>query len=316
MFMKIKRLMFILSLILIFCLCFINMNEHYDEFSRYPFTLSEQCKKRLLQYLNKNEINYMIENQLSYDVVNTFMEYENFDIENVTWYDKALQTRSESKQYIVNFINRYRDQLDYEQIDPLFKHYSYNEFALFCEQNKDKLQLIADPTINNLQIQDHQSVYQYVPKNLKKLSKIKTNSIDESKRMFLNDDALKALKSLLKDAYEISDSSQGDFVVYITYLSYEQQALLYPNHPMIKKPGCNDYQLGYSVCLTTNKIKPLEDESEEEYQQRFKYLQEVQLAWLKDNAYKYGFKLKNDHGYLMNEQLYFELRYESPQITK
>ena len=312
--MKMKRFLFIMILIAIFVSCFYRMNEHYDQFSRYPYPLNESKKAWLLKNLDKDEINYMIENKLEYNVVNTFMDIEGFNIKNSLCYEKCLNASLEDKTYIVAFVNKYKNKLNYDDLDLLLNHYSYNEIMVFYDQEANQsLKLVADPTALLLTLKEDENLFHYVPANLKKLSKIKTMNIDGSSRMYLQKDALTALKTMLDKAIEINQKAQGGLVVYCTYLSYEQQTLLTSqNHPMIKQAGFNEYQLGYSVCLTTDTTLEFEEDSLEN---NFKYLQELQYSWLKDNAYKYGFIFRNKEELSMNDQLYFELRYVGEEIA-
>ena len=50
--MKVKRTIFVLSLIVLFVFCLWKMNEHYDELARYPYELTDEQRNLVLEHFD------------------------------------------------------------------------------------------------------------------------------------------------------------------------------------------------------------------------------------------------------------------------
>lgn len=296
--MKMKRFLFIASLIVLFGFCFYKMNQHYDELARYPYhaELSEKERTVILEHLDAEGINYLVTQKIKPDQFLPYLQIEGFDLNNTLWYDKASKTREEDTTYIINFINKYRERMEYGQLDTLLKHYSYNVLTRFFDEGypyRENVSLIADPADRFALIGKEHTLYTYEPSQLTAISHLPhENIVDGSNDIMLKKEVVEPLESLLAAAKEINQKDYGDMTVIIGYLSYEDQISLLDS---MKKqygkefesnwdyPGQSEYQLGYSVTLKANEGKEKTTNTSEEKEQ---------ATWLKENAYKYGFVVR------------------------
>lgn len=300
--MKFKRALFIISLIIIFILCYLKVNEQYDEFSRYQYTLTQKEKDLILKYFNNQEINEMIDSQLEPNDFLPFIEIEDFELKNTLWYKEALKYQDEDKAYIVAFINKYRNKLEFDELEPLLTNYRYQFLSMYLSQGDlyGNVSLVLSPRDKYLCMDDNHTLYRYIPDDLVALDGIECDSAYGQESLYLKKEAYESLKNLLKNSEEINGHAQGDFLVEIAYLSYEEQSLIY-DHELLKLddlPGRSEYQLGYSLHLKTKELVLDEDSelSEEEIAEANLKLKGEQISWLKDNAYKYGFIIRYDEG--------------------
>lgn len=301
--MKFKRLLFILILIVIFIVCFMKVNEQYDEFSRYQYTLTQEEKDIILKYFNNEEINEMIDSQLEPKDFLPFIEVDGFELKNTLWYSEALKYQEEDKTYIVSFINKYRSKLSFDDLQLLLTNYKYQFLSMYLSQGDlyGNASLVLNPRDKYLCMDEKHTLYRYIPDDLVALDDIECASVYQQDTLYLKKEAYNALKALLKASKEISELEQGDLLVDMAYLSYEEQVLVY-NHETITfddLPGRSEYQLGYSVHLTSKKLDFDEDSelSQEEIDETNQHLVNAQITWLKDNAYKYGFIIRFDEGF-------------------
>ena len=101
-----KRMSFIAVLLVLFAVCFYWMNQSYDPLARYPYA-DDADREILLEYLDQEDINYLITQQIKPEEIMPFIAVEGFDIANTRWYSTALQAQEDDVAYIVNFINEY-----------------------------------------------------------------------------------------------------------------------------------------------------------------------------------------------------------------
>ncbi len=95
---------------------FIGSINPYDPLARYPYA-DEVDRETLLTYLDQDDINYLITQQITPDEIMPFIKVEGFDITNTRWYATAMQTQKDDADYIVNFINEYRNQMTYNSLE-------------------------------------------------------------------------------------------------------------------------------------------------------------------------------------------------------
>ena len=63
--MKLKRTLFLVSLLVLFVICFFKMNEHYDELARYPYELNEEERSLVLKHMDTEEIDFWFHRKLN-----------------------------------------------------------------------------------------------------------------------------------------------------------------------------------------------------------------------------------------------------------
>ena len=316
--MKIKRMLFIIVLIALFGGCFYAMNQHYDELARYPYELTQKQRDIVLEHLDTEQINYLLAQKIEPDEFLPFIEEEGFTLENTLWYTKAMSTRKEEKSYIVNFINKYKEQ-------NLLTYYSYNVLTRFYDEGYtygEHAKLIANPSSMYTILNTSKTIYTYEPKNLVTITTLPHDSIvDNANDIMIQKEVVKPLEELMKAAKEINRKNYGDMVITTGYLSYEDQISLYESKQKEfpkdftmywDHPGQSEYQLGYTITLKPNDNKGDSEEKKKEEDRE-------QAVWLKENAYKYGFVIRYPkHKEDVTKKAYqpYTLRYVGKQAAK
>lgn len=295
--MKVKRILFVISLMVLFGCCFYVMNQHYDELARYPYELNEEQRSVVLEHLDAEGIDYLVSQKIEPDQFLPYIEVDNFVLNNTLWYDKAIKTRTEDVAYVINFINKYRGNIQFSQLDALLKNYDYNVLTRFYDESsllKDTLTLIADPTNRYAMIKRTQTLYTYEPEGLRVITGLPhDNMIDGIHDIMLKEEVIEPLHDLLVAAKEINQKEFGDMTIVVGYLSYEDQVAILDTMKTTygddfakrwDQPGQSEYQLGYTVSLRPN--------GETANQNSLSVEEKEQATWLKENAYKYGFILR------------------------
>ena len=297
------------------------MNQHYDELARYPYELSENERETVLENLTNEDINYLVSQKIEPSQFLPYIEIKDFVLENTLWYDLAYQTQKPKhiddeeaiKEYIVSFINRYRNNLEYDKLEALLSNYSYNVLTRFFDEKDyyvSDAKLIADPTDPYLVIKNKETLYTYVPSDLVSINDLPHDSIvPNSNDITIKKSVVKPLKELLTAAKDINQKKYGGLKFIAGFISYEDQISLFEEAKTIfgdhvleywDYPGQSEFQLGYTVRLIPENAKTEFEEhkdkkaSEEEKEEDKKVLEEIrnQEIWLKDNAYKYGFIIR------------------------
>jgi len=320
--MKIKRIAFIGSLIVLFAVCFAIMNEHYDELARYPYVTSEN-REVILKHLNNEDINYMIAQQLKPEQFLPFIETKGFQIRNTLWYNRAKEMQDARNEVIVAFINDYRKKLDYASLETLLQAYSYDTLRIFFSEDNDYIKnasIITNPAAALALIDENETLFTYQPNDLVAVDKIATVPLHENKKntIYLRKETIQPLHDLCDAISAVNNKTCGNLILTSGYLSYEDQIPMYESM-MLKYgkdkfqeywdyPGQSEYQLGTMVRfqpagkevshidefgLENEKAEQKENDEQEEP----KETQEQKLAkWLSENAYKYGFVVRYPQG--------------------
>lgn len=331
--MKIKRAMFIAVLLMLFGGCFYAMNQHYDELARYPYELTEEQREIVLEHLDTEQINYLVTQKIEPDQFLPFIEIDGFELENTLWYTRAMKTREEEATYIVNFINKYRSYLEYGTLSDMLSNYSYNVLTRFFDEGYEygaDIKLIANPANRYTVLNNTLTLYTYEPSDLVAITSLPHDSIvDDTNDIMVKKEVLKPLQELLEAAKEINKKAYGDMTITTGYLSYEDQITLLTSKQKEYKeafvlnwdlPGQSEYQLGYTVTLKPNeKTTSSDDNTEEDKKQEREEIGKEQMAWLKENAYRYGFIVrypKQKESITGKTYQPFTLRYVGKELAK
>lgn len=310
--MKIKRTIFILVLIALFMGCYTIMNQHYDELARYPHNLSDKQRKIVLDHLSTDEINTLISQKIQPDQFLPYIEVPGFELDNTLWYDEVYRTQKGkvSKEFVIGFINKYKNKMKFSEVNDLINNYSFNVLIRFFDEGDqyvNNAQLVANPSDKFTLIPNKKTIYTYEPSDLVSVGDLPHNSIvDGAHDILVKAEVLKPLQLLCEAAKEINGQEAGDMEIVAGYLSFEDQVKLLDNAKAKfgnsfklywDYPGHNEYQLGYTVQLlpkelqaqVTNKVK---DNSKTEMSEGEK----EQEIWLRENAYKFGFIIRYPNG--------------------
>lgn len=321
--MKIKRMAFISSLIVLFAVCFAIMNEHYDELARYPYVTNEN-REVILEHLNSDDINYMIAQQLKPEQFLPFIETEGFQIRNTLWYNRAKEMQDARNEVIVQFINEYRKKLDYASLETLLQAYSYDTLRIFFSEDNDYIKnasIVTNPTALLALIDENETLFTYRPNDLAAVDKIAAVPLHENKKntIYLKKEAIQPLYDLCDAISSVNHKTCGNLIITSGYLSYEDQIPLYETM-MLKYgkdkfqeywdyPGQSEYQLGTMVRFQpagkeVSRIDEFGLESEDkesdektDQQEEQKETEEQKLAqWLLENAHTFGFVVRYPQG--------------------
>lgn len=294
--MKLKRLLFVGSLISLFVICYYIMNKDYNELARYPYA-TEENRDIILKYLDTSDINYLTAQQIEPKDFIDFIEEEGFDVHNTLWYSKAKKEQDASNGDIVRFINTYREKMSYGDLPYLLSSYSYATLREYYDKGDPYLKnstLIVNANAKHLVITDKHTLYTFEPSDLISISDVPFANVEDDKtEVFIKNEVSDPLIKLCNAAVEINSNTCGNMIVTTGYISYQDQIKLYEKALLkygqdkavqhANYPGQNEFQLGYSIRLS-----PAEEASEDE--------QKTQATWLKENAYKYGFIIRYPEG--------------------
>lgn len=338
--MKTKRILFIVILVALFGVCFTIMNKHYDELARYPYVTSEN-REIILEHLTSDDINYMVSQQLKPEQFLPFIETEGFEIRNTLWYARAKEFQDASNEVIVSFINRFKQRMEYSSLETLLQAYSYDTLQNFYESDNEYIKnatLEINPMARYTMVDDQETLYTYVPKDLVSIEDLPHVSLVEGvDDIMVKAEVVEPLHQLCENISSVNDKTCGNMILTVGYVSYEDQIPMY-EQMMLKYgqdhfrdvwdyPGQSEYQLGYSVRfqpagresskIDDNQVYEKKEESEEEPSETS---DEQKLAvWLEENAYKYGFVVrypKDKEKVTGKNYQPFTLRYVGLEVAK
>ena len=122
--------------------CISIMNIHYDELARYPYK-DERSRELIKEYLNKEEIDYIIEYSIAPNVFISFIQADDFNIYHATEYKKLSEVMwMESPEHIVEMVEKTRNAMDIDTLARYLEHYTFNDIDRVCESlSKYKVQI-------------------------------------------------------------------------------------------------------------------------------------------------------------------------------
>lgn len=294
------RIVLILVCLGIFCTCFWYMNQTYDPLARYPYA-TEENRQLLLQYLDSEDIDYIISNQIQPEEFMDFMDEEGFNIRNCRLYTIAKQTQEQSEAYIVNFVNRFRSNFSTTTLKTLLEHYTYVDLTTFYENeglNQQPLTLVEDPTMPFVILNLSTSVYKYAPSGLV-----------EKNGFFLQPEAMEAFEQMESACQSMLGKEQNLSIVK-GYTPYEQIFTEYTAWSQIQDQlvnevylpaGQNEFQLGYTIALEGYQewVMALLTQQNAEPKTSYDLIMETwdesmqaKISWLEENASRYGFVIR------------------------
>lgn len=223
--------------------------------------ISEADAQYLSQYLDPDEINYVIANHLPIENLKRYVPYANFNVHDYEGYEKLRQSQAYTHLESINYFRH-----------PDYYHFYHNpKPALFPDT---PLMLV-----NKCFYVDED----YIPKNLISISFYGIDYIvREGEDILLKRDAAENYQQMAEDARK----DNLYFTVFSGYRSYRKQSLLYyqvnkEDDTFSARPGFSEHQTGYALDISTRTIGITE---------RFERTKIYE--WLKDNCDKYGFILR------------------------
>lgn len=315
-FVKLRRMLFVGTLMVLFLSCYHIMNQHYDELARYQY-VNDDNRKVLLQNLSANDINYLIERQIKPE---DFMEYlgkDHFNIRNVDWYKTIRQNENVDTQAMLSLVSKMKETIPYSQFVSTYNNYNFNQlYAFYLKDNAfiHDYELVSNPLNIKKQIPENQTLFTYIPKDLEKYIEFPSVNIHENEEgIYLRKDAGEQLKLLCEAAFDINQKTCGNMIVTQAYTSFEEQETLYEegilkygiddvlNH--VDYPGKSIFQLGNVIRLV-----PASVENEKAKDSEIS----IQQKWLVEKAHEFGFEFVQDSSVKQNE---FILQYDEFHAT-
>lgn len=273
-------------------LIYIIKSDNYDSnklnlYLKYIIKYENIDYLKIFSLINHNDVNLNILDEYitllnQYDNINGIIIYiNNYKDLNIDLSNEVLTFMTE-KYFIIDYLNRYLDyyknnkELSFKEIITRINSnldYTFYEDSKPADLSKGMYTLVNK--YNHLE-------YNYIPDDLETVGY--TYAIHDTK---LN-------KTALENFIKMADDAKKDGITILittAYRDYNFQSVLYNNYVKADgkkladtysaRPGYSEHQLGYSFDLTNTDYA---DFSEFEYTNEY--------AWMKENAYKYGFILR------------------------
>lgn len=281
---------FVVFMVIFSLTCMAFMNYNYDSLSRYPYK-DTNSRKLIKEYLNKEEIDYIIEYSIAPNVFISFIKEDGFNIYHAAEYKKLSEYAWEqTPANIVHIVEETRDTMDTDTLIVYLTHYSYDAVDDWFEHGDDLSPgstLVEYAGYMDAYLDDVHTVGIRKPMTLQKLNDaVPTDSsqdilVDVSLQQPLSD-----LCSGIQDALGSTNACAG-LNIKEGYISYDDQKVRYANaveeygeDSAVKYepyPGHSEHQLGLAVDFGVSGIT---DDS---------FAKTEQSQWLASNAWKYGF---------------------------
>lgn len=264
------------------------MNYHFDSLARYPYR-DEMSRRLIKEYLNEEEIDYIIEYSIAPNVFISFIEEPGFNIYHAAEYKRlSLVLWQQSPAHIVRIVEDTWGKIDDATLTTLLSYdnnnYSCSELEEWIEHGDSYVpdgRLLVQVNNTSAILNGDLTITQREPKDLVTIA-AEDNSIPvQHNHLQVTKNTLEALNELFAaySAENITDPSEGSSGLQITkgYISYQEQEDLYNEGASQFKPGQDEHQLG--TCVDFG-VEGLSDAMFEKT---------WQSQWLSDNAWNYGF---------------------------
>lgn len=298
---------FVITILCIAIACISIMNIHYDELARYPYK-DERSRKLIKEYLNKEEIDYIIEYSIAPNVFISFIEAKDFNIYHSIEYKILSEVLwDETPEHIVEMVEKTRDQMDVETLANYLKDYSFVDVEAYLTKSdsySESSTLVEKANELDIYLDDTHTISTRIPPNLQELK----DTIPSTYTVLVDDRIQEPLEELCSSITEEIDSNKGcgGLNVSTGYVSYDNQKTLYEDAKTkygdrvdgyVSKPGHDEHQLGLAIDFN---VEGLLDDSF--------YLSE-QADWLMQHAYEFGFIQTNE-----NESYHY--RYVGKEVAR
>ena len=303
--MKMKRGIFIGTLLVLFLCCYHIMNQHYDELSRYQYA-NDDNRKLILEYMTTDDINYLIDRQYKPEEFLGYLNMPYFNIRNVDWYNTAKNVENIDPSLMLKLVDTMKNQMTYAEFRSYCQYYSLSQLnSFFLEENAfvHELKLISDPTLILKKIPANKTLFTYEPKDLIEIEGVPiVNQLQGKETVQLQKKAGEELMMMCRAAFEMNEKTCGNMVVTQGYLSFDEQEKMYEDALLtygiddalkyVSYPGQSIYQLGNVIRLVPAAV---------EKEKRDELDISIQQQWLMEHADEYGFEFVNDPSHPLDE---------------
>ncbi len=259
--MLIKRIVLVIVIVLIFVLCYRHMNENFDVLSRYPYE-NEESRQLIRQYLDDEEIEYIIEFDIAPVYFIEYVSFDGFDVRHIDQYntlkDMDLGLTDEE---IVDYVEYFMVYDFFDEALALLQYYDIETLVAWLEQGDvydSEAYLEEEPDAYDALSDDHATVLSWTPEDLV-IGDIAGQEVE------LIAVAYTALLEML-EALE-ADIEEAGLTITASYISYEDLVTL-GSDCYGDLPGHSEHQLGLAIDF----------EADEEV-----------LEWLSEHAETYGY---------------------------
>lgn len=274
--MKLKRKHVILYVAAICSLAIFIVNLNYDRFSRNK-SINVTNVSVVDQYLSNEEITYLIDNNIDFNLFSKFIRDDNFVLMNYQYYnliDKYYPTYSIKD--IVNYGNQIVEkEYRLKKLDLILESYTPVQMLELVEyQNSVKdvnpnISAQFYPATNVAYVNSTNYILDYKPKNLVQInSKYLKNS---TSKIYINKNAYDKFEQLCSDLSLISNTFCGGLKIDAAYVSYEEFDKTPNSLKQFVTHESNELQLAKSIVFSGDITKS------------------DSYLWLLENSYLYGF---------------------------
>lgn len=305
---------FVLTIICISITCLSIMNIHYDELARYPYK-DERSRTLIKEYLNKEEIDYIIEYSIAPNVFISFIKADDFNIYHSIEYKKLSEVMwMETPEHIVEMVEKTRDYMDVDTLGKYLEHYSFDDIEAYLTKSdiySEDSELIEYANFSDVYLDDSHTVSTRIPNNLQELNEL----VPSDYTILVNERVQEPLMNLCSSINSDIENSNGcgGLVVTSGYISYDTQKILYEEAKVelgekvtrvLGKPGHDEHQLGLAIDFAINGLL------DEDF-----YLSE-QYEWLYHHAWEFGFVQTYDETNIDHEVESYHYRYVGIDVAK
>jgi len=316
--LKRGRRLFVISLLVVSLLSIAWMNTKYDSLSRYPYT-DQKSRQLIKKYLNKSEIEYIIEYSIAPNMFIAYIQEDGFNIYHAAEY-KALSAYEwqASPASIVKMVEETRNQIDVDTLAAYLQSYTYEELHQFLTEGDvysgsgTLLQNAASP---EAYLNDTIGVGMRTPQGLQELNAAVPAA--NGAKIIVSETIQQPLQDLCAEIQQDASSTIAcdGLSVEQGYISYEAQKQRYETAQTqygteaVKYefyPGHSDHQLGLAVDFSVDGVLDNDFAKTSQYQ------------WLQENAYTFGFVedyTKDDAGRTNKNAQPYHFRYVGTDLA-
>ncbi len=281
---------FVSSIVVFTFLCIGVLYSKYDSLTRYPYK-DEKSRKLIKEYLNRDEMEYIIEYSIAPNMFVSFIQEDQFNIYHAESYKKLSQSQWEkSPEQIVKMVEETQGVYTVDQLAQLLAqgNYEYQTIHAFLQEGDPYFaggQLVDDPMREDVYLNERRGIKDRKPIDLVALDP-SIPSFDQNLQISsrIQEPLMRMLQDIQLDYG--SEVFGANLQVKHAYIPYEVQVKRFEAEEekkmdyaglSIERPGHSEHQLGLAIDFA---IDGLLDED---------FGKSIQYKWLKENAYKYGF---------------------------
>ena len=310
---------FVGALVVFSMACFGLMNTNYDALSRYPYT-DRNSRELIKQYLNKQEIDYIIEYSIAPNMFVAYIREDGFSIYHAAEYKTLSRYQWQEKASdIVRMIEETRELIDADTLGQYLQYYSYETVYNHLIQGdlyNEGSELIMGPDSFEAWLDETHTVSDREPDHLVQMKGI-VHTLDD-RPVMVSETLAEPIRIMCADIeYDLGNGlSCGGLKLSEGYISYEESRQKYNDAlqkygqnvtEYVPYPGHDEHQLGYAVDFAVDGIL---DENFELTEQYF---------WLLWNSWHYGFTMdrtEKDAAYTGMKPQLWHFRYVGEETAR